>query len=156
MEAVTLLVSIAALVISLGAAGFSGWQAVTAHLERTRPKPAALSLVRNDPYWEVENSGGSLATGIRLTFTYELAKRRGEKAVATVRGDVPAGQRRRVSDLNERGAHFIVAGRHARNADGRMSRVGDGEPGVRILAERVRVDWVDYQGKHKSSMIRLP
>lgn len=156
MDALALGLSISAFAVSLGAAAFTGWQAITAHLERTRPKPAALSLVEASPYWEVENSGGSLATGVCLTFTYELDPRRGEKAEARVRGDIPAGQRRRVDDSTDDGKHFIVTGTFVRSESGSLRRASPGEAGERILAKRVKVAWIDYQGKARSSTILIP
>jgi hypothetical protein len=156
MDAIALGLSISAFVVSLGAAAFTGWQAITAHLERTRPKPAALSLVDASPYWEVENSGGSLATGVRLTFTYELDPRRGETAEARVRGDIPAGQRRRVDDSTEDGKHFIVTGTFVKRANGSLRRANSGEIGDRILARQVRISWIDYQGKTRKSTILIP
>jgi len=147
--------SIAALAVSVAAAGFTAWQAVTAHLERTRPKPAVLTLLKDGVDWMIENGGGSTASRVTLTFTYEYQERRGETVTAGVHGDVPAGQRRKVDDSSDRGGRFIVEGTMVREGS-KGRRPKPGERGHRILAERVRVDWTDYRGKRRVSTVLLP
>lgn len=69
----TVLVSWAALVVAIAAAGFTAWQAVTAHLQRTRPRPAswAMEIVKKGARttWMLHNTGGSTATDVRLSVT---------------------------------------------------------------------------------------
>lgn len=138
--------SFVAIVVSVIALGFSGWQAVTAHLGRTRPMPAALKLDRDGLSWVIENGGGSTASRISLTFKYAYSERRGQTVTVGVFGDVPGGQRRRVDDSDDKGNPFILGGEVER-PDGRSER---------IFEKRVRADWTDFRGKQRVTAVFLP
>ncbi|MBO9057507.1 hypothetical protein JYQ29_10980 [Curtobacterium flaccumfaciens pv. flaccumfaciens] len=156
MDVLAIALSIAALVVAIGSAAFTGWQAHTAHLERTQPRPASVGLVQEGPQWWAHNDGSSMASQVSLTFTYELAKRRGEKVTANVRGDIPPGKRRQVVNENKDGRGFIIAGEFKPDEDGKLRRVENGQGGVRILDKRVLVEWTDYRGHRQSSIVLMP
>lgn len=138
--------SFVAIIVSVVAVGFSAWQAITGHLGRTRPKPAALTLHHVGLEWMLENAGGSTASRISLTFKYVYSERRGQTVTVGVFGDVPGGQRRRVDDSDADGGPFILEGEVER-PDGRSER---------IFEKRVRVDWTDYRGRQRVTAVFLP
>lgn len=63
-----LTVSVVAGIFAFLAAGFAAWQAVTMHLERTKPRPAALTFLPAQPGETrlLKNEGGSAAHELRI------------------------------------------------------------------------------------------
>lgn len=141
-----IILSIAAIIISVVALVFTEWQAITGHLGRTRPKSASLTLHRVGLEGVLENAGGSTASWISLTLTYAYSGRRKQTAAVGVFGDVPGGQRRRVEDSDDDGNPHILEG-EVGEPDGRSGR---------IFEKRVRADWTDYRAKQRVTAVFLP
>lgn len=72
--------SIAALIISIAAATFTGWQALSTHASRQDARRVHLILIPNprasagavvdEPNWMIENAGDGTAVNVRITITY--------------------------------------------------------------------------------------
>ena len=73
--------AIAALVISIAAAAFTGWQAISAHATRRDARRIHLILVPNprasygpvldEPTWVLDNAGDGTATNVAITLSYD-------------------------------------------------------------------------------------
>ena len=163
-------VAAAALLVSIFAAGFTGWQAVTMHLERTRPRPAALVLPPAEPGKPrtIKNEGGSAAHSVQV-FVWgtptnrrmrrgayrivnsnppaEPAKYRfpGEPVTAgQVRGSIPAGETVVIEGYGPRKEIFDPP---------------KGIPGVashlEILYGPALAFWTDSRGKRRHAWIEI-
>ena len=79
-DSTALIVSIIALVVAVIAAGFTGWQAVTEHLARTRSPKArwAFEYPPSDRArtWRLHNTGGSIASSIVVRVRYPAREER--------------------------------------------------------------------------------
>lgn len=100
-------IAIIALAVSVVAMLFTGWQALTAYLERTRPRPARWTIEYPDHMpngrWTLHNSGGSLAT--RVVVSLRRKKARGEQLRRRIKKLV--SDLLRPSQLNKR--RFLMA-----------------------------------------------
>jgi hypothetical protein len=152
---VALVLSIVALGVSVVAAVFTGWQAVTAHLQRTRPRGASFTLAkpaRIGEDWRLTNTGGSTATDIRFTVVY-LRPPGKEPYSASVVGPVNPDQT------------VLVPGSHSRSlptglfvpADtpGHLRSAEVHERGNPALRRRARVQWRDFRGRGRTGSILL-
>ncbi|WP_181439785.1 hypothetical protein [Curtobacterium sp. MCBD17_028] len=147
--------AIAALIVSILAALFTGWQAWTAHLERTRPRPASFTLLEPQGRvfrWHLRNTGGSFASHIEMTIRLPQAK---DKAMRTrtykALGAAAPGE---VAELDETHAMGFALGRYQRDGDGKWQRA-TGSGGKLLVAKRAHVRWRDYKGRQRKGRVRL-
>lgn len=86
-----LIVSSLAAFFALLAAAFTAWQAITMHLERTKPRPAAFAFLpatQGQPRL-IKNEGGSAAHSIKvLAWGVPLTRKDRRTALRIVRDDV--------------------------------------------------------------------
>jgi hypothetical protein len=154
-------VAILALVVAVIAAGFTGWQAVTAHIARTRPTaarwtasyPAADSLgISQD--WQLHNAGGSIAFNLTVSIHYpEHDGRPASDTEFTIDGDMRAGQARAVP-----GSALLGDPRIPLQSKGGAS----GTPVPKCTAgswflmnRQAHVSWRDYRGRYRDAAVRL-
>lgn len=161
VDSTALIVSIIALVVAVIAAGFAGWQAVTAHLARTRPTkahwifeypPASQGYVPQP--WRLHNTGGSMASDVIVRITYPA--RAGHEAINT---DFTIGAPIRPDEAQP------IPGTESRG-DPRLQLRQNGTSYQPVAANTVagawypthrlaRVSWRDYRGRSRSADVRL-
>ena len=157
-----LIFSIIALIVAVLAAGFTGWQAVTAHLVRNRPTkarwmfeyPPTGSLSGPKP-WMLHNTGGSIASDVSVRIVYP-ARPGYEEATHTdftIDAPIDHGQARAVPGTEARGDPRL-----------QLHQVGSSYQVVAANAVAgawypidrfARVSWRDYRGKEKKARVRL-
>lgn len=160
-DAAALPIAIMALIISVVAAVFTGWEAVTAHLARTRKQPAAwvISFTEDDK-WVLHNVGGSVATNIRIRAALPDPRDRGgamRYRDARIDEPIPAGGE-------------VVVRWETRPPDPRSRWVpreddttkwtplppGEDAPNARYLVDqKALVEWRDYRGQDQSAKVKL-
>lgn len=156
-----LVVSIIALVVAVVAAGFTGWQAITAHLVRNRPTkarwmfeyPAAGQSYIPQP-WTLHNTGGSIASDITVRLIYPA--RDGHVATHTdfkINAPIDHGQSRPVPGTETRGdprlqIHQVGSSYQPVAAN---TVAGAWYP-IDVFA---RVSWRDYRGRERNAHVRL-
>lgn len=155
-DSAALVVSIIALAVAVIAAGFTGWQAITAHLVRTRPSPAKWMIeFPSNGRWNLHNVGGSIATDvtIRLGFlTTKVGKpwRQFEVGQAVAPGaSVPVPDTDRVPDPRVK---------MYPNPDRPNTRLpvkdGDSRADAEYVTDHfVTIHWRDYQGRTKRGRV---
>jgi hypothetical protein len=157
-----LIVAVIALVVSVAAALFTGWQAVTAHLTRTTPRRASFVLVeprRPHEAWSLLNSGGSIATRVVVTFSYPLAKTvAGRVHVHQAAGPIAPGTS---SPLKETEGRAFVRRPYRQMADGSgmyepIPAGGETRNAKYPLARHASVSWDDHKGRPRKGRMRLP
>lgn len=155
-----LIVALVALGVSVLAAGFSGWQAVTAHLTRTTPGKATwmIEFPGQGKPWMLHNTGGSTATSVVVTVSYPAKPERSVAAQAReceALGPVAAGQSAPLVDTEKRGDPrdvLVPVGDGTRN----WKVVPQGTPGAIHMADQfARVDWRDYRGRQRTGRAPL-
>lgn len=162
-----LIVAIGAGAVSIIAAGFTGWQAWTAHLERTRPRPAAWSFeypTESDVYlspWKIHNTGGSAASDVSVEIKMAV--------------DVPEKAQRpvfRATAVIHPGTSAVLVGSEGR-VDPRVDWVFnpklDGTaqytradasnapeaPPLKLIEGRAIVRWRDWSGRERAQHVAL-
>jgi hypothetical protein len=161
----SLVVAIFAAVVSLLAAGFAGWQAVTAHLDRTRPRPAALVLppAKQGEPRTIKNEGGSAAHSVHIVVWGTPSTRwkrreavrallRGESraprllgepiAGGRVNGSLPAGETTVIDGFGPGGEMF-----------GPPAKIGVG--GIDLMYSPALATWKDFEGKARHAWIQI-
>ncbi len=151
-----IVLAVIALVVSVAALGFTGWQAVTAHLARTRPAPASFVYESSGPPSRtsvndrLHNIGGSAASSVVLTIT---SARPSVNKTSTVRiagviapgQAVPTGGKLALGlyvPSPDKPGHFIEAPKGSPDA-------------VRVIEQWAKVEWTDSRGKHRKGRIAL-
>jgi hypothetical protein len=160
-----LVISLIAVGISLIAAGFAGWQAITAHLDRTRPRPAALVMPRAKPgkVRTIHNEGGSAAHAVKLLIwgSPSSALDRREAVWKLKRGKTPERMGEpitggKVAGSIPAGATVPIEGFGPR---GEMFGPPDGTPGVatnlEVLYSPALAYWTDTRGKPQRAWIEI-
>lgn len=161
-DPLALIVAVIALAISIIAAGFTGWEAVTAHLSRTRPRPAAwvVSYRRSDEAWLLHNVGGSVASFVRIRIEFPISREGGNLdpyRSASVDSPVHPGQEAlvqwnaKVVDPQELCVPSAKGGKSWRP----LKEGEDLSDGRYLIAEKARVTWHDYRGRERFTDVRL-
>lgn len=153
-----------ALVVSVLAALFTGWQALTTHLEHRRARSAALVMPRAEPGTPrtIKNEGGSAAHSVHI-YVWGVpmgsARRRrhilrrmrrnqrpriGEPVTGgKVSGSLPAGETAPIDGIGPQAAMFGPLGG------------GPGRSGLDILYSPGLATWVDRRGKQRLAWIEI-
>jgi len=160
-DAAALPIAIIALVVSVLAAGFTGWEAITAHLSRTTQRPAAwvISFGKGDS-WVLHNVGGSVATSVTFRVDLSLSRELGN----------PEPYRVAVIDEPIAPGGSVVIRWEKRPADPRKQFVSNGD-NTRLWrpldfhddASKARymtdpdalATWRDYKGRERSAKVKL-
>jgi hypothetical protein len=156
-----LVVAIIALAVSIVAAVFSGWQAVTAHLARTRPAPASWTVdyaenVLSQSIWKLHNTGGSTGTDVALRARNTLATNPEYQTLLLQAGEaIPAGSSRDLKGSeNCPGATNVFV--PSAGPEGHFDPAEAGTKGaVHIYDQRATVTWRDHRGKSQKKTVRL-
>lgn len=160
-DAAALPIAIIALIVSVLAAGFTGWEAVTAHLARTGQPPAAWAVSYNESgKWVLHNVGGSVATSVTLGLDHPLARESGNEdsyRVANIDQPIAAGGsvivpwRRRTVDPRKRFFPSEDAARRWRPLDAH----DDASEARYATDSEALVTWRDYKGRERSGKVKL-
>lgn len=160
-EQAALTVAVIALVVSVLAAGFAGWQAITAHLARTRQPPAkwSVSYPGERHAWLLHNTGGSIASDISVRVRYPIARSRGfPNSERTFRIGEPIGPGGSASVPGSSRYDPRQLSIEHPDMPGRYEDFPDGAPadaGVYLVDEHAVVTWTDYRDVTRSARVRL-
>lgn len=156
-----LIVSIIALIVAVVAAGFTGWQAMTAHLARTRPTQARWTFeYPPQTYvaqpWRLHNTGGSIAADVTIRLTYPEHDGREEFTTDfSVPAPIKPGESAPIPGSESRGdprqQFYKVPG----TSTYQFAAANTVEGAVYPMAETARVSWRDYRGRTRTSRVRL-
>lgn len=150
-------VAIIALVVSVAAAGFTGWQAFIAHLERTKPRPASFTLTEPRRSYEglvVTNTGGSIATSIRVTIPFVYPEGR-KPLIGSSDGALAPGASAHLKGTEEKA---LPRGRWVPTPDkaGTLSpATAETGEGFFVVGKYASVEWRDYRGRKRAGRIGL-
>lgn len=154
-----IVLSTIAIGISLLALGFSGWQAITAHLARTTPLRASFALIHPQNHFDpviLHNTGGSAASEVEIVLRRPLARAELREVVVRVAGVVGAGQSVPINSTKERNPFVVGLFVPSPDTPGHYVPAPDGTPGaIRMLEEWAKVTWTDWRGKRRKGRIRL-
>lgn len=159
-------VAMFAAIVSLAAAGFSAWQAITAHLARTRLPPAvwAFEAPTLKQRRRILNVGGSPAANVMVLVWYEAFDRRTQRAIVRdykqlrgrrARPHTPFASAKAIGPVPPGGSAELAGFGPRAELFGRF----DGSPErsiLSVLGAPVLVIWDDYRGQHQAQWVFLP
>ena len=153
-----LVVSVVAIVVALLAAGFTGWQAITAHLARTSPGKATfvISKEHEGSTWRLHNTGGSVATDVEVTVTHLLVRDPEQRtSTFSTREPVHPGTSVPLPGTSNKSLSRDRWRPKTDNPD-LYEHVPKGEPGGEyMVGEYATVTWYDYRGRQQKGRTRL-
>lgn len=154
-----IILSIIALGISFVALGFSGWQAITAHLARTTPLRASFALIHpkrfHDPV-QLHNTGGSTASNVEIVLRNTLAKPEFRQSSVRVDGVIGAGQSVPIDSTRDRNPFVVGLWVSDPEKSDRYKSAPEGTPGAIHGTDKwAKVTWTDWRGKRRKGRIRL-
>lgn len=161
-EAAAVTVAVIALVVSVLAAGFTGWEAVNAHLARTRLRLAAwaVSYRAHDGSWLLHNIGGSVASHVKLRITMTLARERQSpepyRAAVIDEPVNPGGEalvrwQNRMSDPRK----LFLPPTDGSSSWHALKNDDDATSARYMIDEQALVTWRDYRGRNRSGFVAL-
>lgn len=162
-DSTALIVSIIALGVAVIAAGFTGWQAVTEHLARTR-SPKARWTFEYPPErqgyipqpWRLHNTGGSIAADVVVQVRYP--ERESYEAFITdfaITAPIKPGEWQPVPGTESRGNPREQMYREPESGTYKAVAAGTVEGAYFPMASKARVSWRDYRGRSRSADVPL-
>jgi len=152
-----IVLSVVALIVSVAALGFTGWQAVTAHLARTRPAPASFVYESSGPVGRtsqndrLHNIGGSAASNVVLTITSPQASASNRTSQVQISGVIGPGQAVQTGGKLAVGLYVRTPG-----TPNHFEDAPKGAPdAIRLVEQWAKVEWTDSRGKARKGRVAL-
>lgn len=159
-DSTALIVSIIALVVAVIAAGFTGWQAVTEHLARTRSPKARWAFeypsgIGSGGLWKLHNTGGSIATAVKVRVTYSGPSREDKSYDFKVDTPIRPGGSQPVPGTENR----IDPRKQVHKIEGKDEwkavDAGTVKDAYYPTSRLAHVTWTDYRGHARSADVPL-